>query len=376
MGGMQSHSLNLARYLARRGIEIDLYHVFKGEMSPRAELEAFSPEERKRVSSIFLRWPPSDGFPGHYLRENKWLSCEFLEIMRSRPPIDFVYVQGFLGHSLLQARKLGELSAPVGVNLHGLEMFQPPPSWKAILGQAMMRRRARADLIAADLVFSFGGKIFDLVTREIGVPSDRVAVIPNGVESDWVVEQPARLEPCPLRFVFVGRYERRKAVPEIHQAVTQLPGRERWVFSFIGPIPEENQLRQENVHYHGLVSDRARMKELLDDCDVLVCPSYSEGMPTVILEAMARGLAIMSTDVGAVRSMVCSDNGIVLPKVSVSAIRAGLSRFINMPEEELLAMKYSSLERANEFAWPRVAQLTHEAMERCIHGSQIAPSHW
>ena len=41
----------------------------------------------------------------------------------------------------------------------------------------------------------------------------------------------------------------------------------------------------------------------LDECDVLLLPSLSEGMPTVVLEAMARGLKIIGTDVGAMSEL-------------------------------------------------------------------------
>ena len=43
--------------------------------------------------------------------------------------------------------------------------------------------------------------------------------------------------------------------------------------------------------------------------DILICPSYSEGMPNVIMEGMARGLAIIATNVGATSRMVSKENG-------------------------------------------------------------------
>ena len=66
------------------------------------------------------------------------------------------------------------------------------------------------------------------------------------------------------------------------------------------------------IVYHGLINDLEEMQSIYDRCDVLLCPSYSEGMPNVILEAMSRGLAIIATDVGAICDMVCDKNGILL----------------------------------------------------------------
>ena len=80
-------------------------------------------------------------------------------------------------------------------------------------------------------------------------------------------------------------------------------------FVFIGPIPKKKQLVFPWVQYRGSIVDSEELKAELDEGDVLVCPSYSEGMPTVILEAMARGLAIIGTDVGATRELVDDGNG-------------------------------------------------------------------
>ena len=85
-------------------------------------------------------------------------------------------------------------------------------------------------------------------------------------------------------------------------------------FHFVGPIPIKQQLNVSDLKivYHGLISDLEERQSIYDRCDVLLCPSYSEGMPNVILEAMSRGLAIIATDVGAICDMVCDKNGILL----------------------------------------------------------------
>lgn len=73
-------------------------------------------------------------------------------------------------------------------------------------------------------------------------------------------------------------------------------------FHFIGPIPAKAKIINSQVIYHGEIRTESKIRKIISNCDVLVCPSYSEGMPTVISEAM--GLAIIATDVGAVQEMV------------------------------------------------------------------------
>jgi glycosyltransferase involved in cell wall biosynthesis len=110
------------------------------------------------------------------------------------------------------------------------------------------------------------------------------------------------------------------------------------------------------VVYHGAIRDEGKLKALLRSCDVLVCPSWSEGMPTVIMEAMASGLAVIATDVGAVRQQV-GENGWLLPKPVPSAIRSALEAAMRSAPEELAAMKQRSLAKVRErFTWERVIQ--------------------
>ena len=55
-------------------------------------------------------------------------------------------------------------------------------------------------------------------------------------------------------------------------------------------------------------------------------PSLSEGMPTVILEAMARGKAVIATDVGAVSELVSEENGVLIQAGSVEELSNALTR--------------------------------------------------
>lgn len=112
------------------------------------------------------------------------------------------------------------------------------------------------------------------------------------------------------------------------------------------------------MKYHGLVTDPVNLQSIMDACDVLLCPSYSEGMPNVIMEAMARGLAIIATDVGAVRLMVGPDNGILLPHPRAQLIRQAMEQIVGLSSAGLLALKEASLRKVQQFTWDRVAQVT------------------
>ena len=96
---------------------------------------------------------------------------------------------------------------------------------------------------------------------------------------------------------------------------------------------------------------------MYDSCDILLCPSYSEGMPNVILEAMSRGLAIIATNVGAIRLLVSEDNGVLLQECKPNLIFDAINNFISMNKNILIEKKASSVEKIKEgFLWNNVIE--------------------
>ena len=140
-----------------------------------------------------------------------------------------------------------------------------------------------------------------------------------------------------MKFVFIGRNERRKGIEELNAALNELLSNTgfEFEFHFIGPIPEESKLRDKRLIYHGEIRNQEKIKKILRASDCLVCPSHSEGMPTVILEAMASGLAVIATRVGAVERQI-RDNGILIDDLSVKDLREALIDLIQLDKETLL----------------------------------------
>jgi glycosyltransferase involved in cell wall biosynthesis len=115
-------------------------------------------------------------------------------------------------------------------------------------------------------------------------------------------------------------------------------------------------MRDPRVTYHGAIRDSAELLRIYDTCDCIVCPSYAEGMPTVLIEAMARGMAAIATDVGAVRELVTSESGVLLPDPDAPGIANAMRQVAQMPAERLLGMKASGLGIARTMTWDRVAR--------------------
>ena len=166
-----------------------------------------------------------------------------------------------------------------------------------------------------------------------------------------------------MRFLFIGRYERRKGIEELHEAIQKVSD-PRAEFHFIGPIPEKHQLQRQNVYYHGPLAKQEAIQAISRTCDVLVCPSYSEGMPNVILEAMASGLMILTTDVGAVNLMVDSDNGTLIAIEELKQLHLHIESILSLKEAELMQKKLSSIAKVKaHFLWDDIAKRHLEFFE-------------
>lgn len=359
MGGMQRHSTMLAQHLPAHGVELVVFHTAhsKEAIADAKALSGFPGEVKKRIQHIFVDYPERGRLPGHYIDDSRQYSERLLKSYREEGiDADFIYAQGLTGRAFIEAKRGGCELPPIGVNCHGYEMFQRAANMKEKLQHWMLRPMFGKLTLDADFVFSFSGKIRETVEERIGVPAARVIQVPNAVDVSWL-RSITRPTPSKRKFVFLGRYERRKGIEELHDALGGIV-EPSFDFHLIGPIPSEKQLSQPWIHYEGSISDSSKLIALLDDADVLVCPSHAEGMPTVILEAMARGLAVIATDVGATREIVDGSNGVLLSSVSVEPLRAAILTMASMGPRELDSMKSASLGRATGYTWARVADLT------------------
>jgi len=361
MGGMQKHSYYLAKYLAQNNVNVTLFHCtdFNSKLKDQgADLNHFNELELKNIDFRLHDFPKLDRFPGHYVRENKVYSksiCQ--EIKDSIGSYDLIYAQGFTGWQFIKERKSGTINIPIVINFHGYEMFQKTPSIGAKLQYILLKHTAKWMSLNADFATSLGGKLTTIL-QDLGVPNTRILVTPIGVESSWLKKNPTPSNEI-RKFVFIGRYERRKGIEELNKSLQQLIDKGiDFEFHFIGPIPKVKQLVTPQITYYGKIVTQEEIQRIVKQCDVLVCPSHSEGMPTVILEAMASGLAIIATNVGAVKEQI-KDNGWLLESISSEKLSEVLIECCHCKETQLIDFKKASIKLVSErFLWNKTIELT------------------
>lgn len=375
VGGMQRHSAYLTRYLVKRGVRLVLVHCVHAKELPTDEevIQKLGVDNPENLEVITLRFPSFGKLPGHYLRESMFYSELALKALAPHlPALDAIYAKGLTGWMMADQRRKKKLSVPLAVKFHGYEMFQKIPGWKNRFARMLLRGPVKFTSQHADWVISYGGKITEIITGQLGIPQTKVFEIPTGIAEDWIVSQlPERGKI--RRFVFVGRYERRKGVEELNQALLKLIDKGQFLFDFVGPVPYEKRIKHPNVSYHGQLTDTTALQSVFDSADVLVVPSHAEGMPNVILEGMARGLAVISTDVGAVSAMVDGEVGWLIAPHSTEALEQTLERALSINDDDLHELQRNALQRVSErFTWTSVADATVQAFTtiRSAHATE------
>lgn len=353
IGGMQKHSYYLCKYFARNQIHVDLFHFNQSELDINA-LDIFTNDEKKYIHATVVEFPDiANGF-GHYIINSYRYSLNIYELIKDKlTGYDFIYTKGFTGWHIIREKKKGIKCPPIGVKFHGYEMFQRAPDLKSKFIQLMMLRKPVKEISEqADIVFSYGGKITDII-KNIGVKPGHIVELPSGVEESIVANSIVPTSQK-VKFVYLGRYERRKGVEELNKALRSFkdPGFE---FHFIGNIPDEKQLQLPFVKYNGEIRDKQQLNSLLRQCDVLVCPSWSEGMPNVILEGMANGLTVLATNVGATNVLVNDKTGWLIENSSAGDIKNALNKIVSSGASAIDTKKQSALNLIKErFTWERL----------------------
>ncbi len=355
IGGMQKHSYYLCKYFAKNKIHVELFHFNQSDLDIE-KLEVFTEEEKEYIHATVVPFPNiAKGF-GHYIINSYRYSLNVFELIKDKlTDYDFVYTKGFTGWHIIREKKRSDLNCPpIGVKFHGYEMFQRAPDLKSKLTQILLLRKPVKEIsLSADVVFSYGGKITDII-KSFGVPSNKIVELPSGVEESIVANE-INSTVQKIKFVYLGRYERRKGVEELNKALRSLGSNLNFEFHFIGPIPTEKQLQLPFIKYHGEIRDKQQLNSLLKQCDVLVCPSWSEGMPNVILEAMANGLTVLATNVGATNVLVNANTGWLIENSSSREIKNAMEKIIATVPKVIDSKKKASLNLIKEkFTWEKL----------------------
>ena len=221
--------------------------------------------------------------------------------------------------------RLPELCQQLGVPL--VATFHPPfdAAVRNITagGQQLTYQLYAPSLARYDRVIVFSDLQAEVLSR-LGVPDQRLAVIPNGVEPDQWQPGPSSLsERFGGRrvFLYMGRLATEKNVEALLRA-WKLVKPEGCVLVVVGDGPLRTTLEttysDDSLIWWGYEADQQRRIALLQAAEVFLLPSLVEGLSLALLEAMASGCACVATDAGADGEVLGGGAGIVISTQGVT----------------------------------------------------------
>jgi len=179
---------------------------------------------------------------------------------------------------------------------------------------------------------------------QAGLPAEKVTTIPNGVDAACFAEaKPVDLSQFSIpknstTLLFVGRLDPQKAPLNLMQACEPVLSRQKQVHLLLvgdGPLkPDiESWIEQHSlvnrIHLTGWRDDVAGIYKA---AHCLVLPSLWEGMPNVVLEAMAAGLPVVATNVEGCNELIQDhQTGLLVPPDDISALSEAISAMLQNP---------------------------------------------
>jgi glycosyltransferase involved in cell wall biosynthesis len=201
-------------------------------------------------------------------------------------------------------------------------LFAGPPGLSRNLKSWLAQWMTRIAVRFATLVFTQGRALF-AQCREINPSATQSDMVHSTVMEEAFFQRPPLEFHAPIRILTVCRLEPGKGLDVLARSIRTLLGDglqvEWWC---VGQGPSERDLRlligslgiSARVKFAGYVPHGPKLFTYYRQADIFVLPSFHEGIPNVILEAMAHSLPIVASDVGSIRQVITNGvEGVLVP---------------------------------------------------------------
>ncbi|HET9871162.1 MAG TPA: NAD-dependent epimerase/dehydratase family protein [Propionibacteriaceae bacterium] len=367
-GGQNVHVAALAAGLAAGGERVTVYTRFDNLALP-AQLRTAQGYDVVHVPAGPAQPLPKDELLGHMPDFGRFLRGSW---QQDRP--DVVHAHFWMS-GVAAVEAAGPLGIPVVQTFHALGSVKrrhqgsddTSPSARIRLETELAQSVSRVLATCSD-------EVAELV--RLGVPEDRVSVVPCGVDLDAFVprSRPEANEPAEgssrptARVVTLGRLVPRKGFDTVIEAVAQLPAVELLIAGGGPPAEAGTDLERsrllevadrcgvgDRVRLVGQVQ-RADVPALLRSADVVVCAPWYEPFGIVPLEAMACGVPVVATSVGGfLDTVVDRVTGLLVPPRDPEALAGALRTVLGSPQTRR-AMGTAGRRRAEQrYSWTQVA---------------------
>ncbi|MDA0833148.1 MAG: glycosyltransferase [Planctomycetota bacterium] len=278
------------------------------------------------------------------------------ELRSCRPQV----LQTFLFHANILGRIAGHFAGVPHI-VSGIRVAERRSRWPMRIDRLTQRW--------VEMNVCVSRSVLDFTHEQAGVPSSKLTVIPNGVDVDrFRLARAAEvssfgISPGIKPLICIGRLDEQKGHRYLFEALAKLaPADPTLHLLVVGHGPLDATLKEHAsrlglasvVHFVGW-SDQ--IPEFLKASSLLVLPSLWEGMPNVVLEAMASGLPVIASDVEGVRELISPDQtGIIVPPRDSDALAREIQRLRADSQLAETVGDTSQVFVTEHFTWDAVVQ--------------------
>ena len=369
-GGVAAIIYNLGRELEKFGHHVT--YVFQEDLvRPRS----VSPRWNELIFSLRL---------GRYIAKNR----EKFSVVNLHAPTGFPYGLRRRWHRLAGY-------PPYVMTLHGLEErrvhvmrreVKKGRAWNYSLRNRLWHRfyhrpRFHWSIRTADGAHTYSRDVWSMLQLKYNLDSDRVAYIPNGVELRFFIPREYH-DDGRMRLLYAGTWLDQRGIFYIRDALRNIAPRVAGLtMTFAGcGVPDQEILQFFGAELAGRIIVRPviaadRMQELYAEHDVLLFPSLMERLPSVLLEAMATGMPVVTTETCGMPDIVEHEfNGLLIPPANSSAIEENVLRLARSVELRK-KLGEAARETMRRYTWEHAARRLETLYRRVLALENESPPH-
>ncbi|MFC5137271.1 glycosyltransferase family 4 protein [Actinomycetospora rhizophila] len=365
VSGMSAYAENLLRHLVREGHDVTLVSQYRGDPVGRGVYGGGPPPPERVPAGVHVvaleahgEQEVVEGRPADFEADVATMR-DTIAAEHARAPFDLLHAQYAYPNGLAVLRAAHDLGLPAVVSVQGGDGH-----WVGTCC-ATHETLVRAVFAHAPALVIGSSSFAAEVSQRHGVDPGRWTIVSGATDTERFTprREPGALSDPPV-LLYHGRVDARKGVLDLLDAVADLLARGRRLQLVVSGIGPDTATVAERVTELGLDEHVTQLgytayedaHEVYRRGDVFVSPTYAEGFSNTVLEAMASGLPVVSTDVVGVRDCVRDgDNGLLVPPKDPAALADGIARVLDDPGLRTgLATRALDEVRAR-WSWPVIA---------------------
>lgn len=208
---------------------------------------------------------------------------------------------------------------------------------------------------------------------QLGIPKEKCHLLYNFASIRYTEEQLRQKQSRQERtLLFLGYICKEKGIYDILQVLREI--RQPYHFQVCGTFGsdlEKSRFEElakpmgEKVQFLGFVTGEEK-RTVFRDADVLLLPSYGEGVPMTLLEALEAGCGIITTDVGAIPEIVGEENGIMLKPGDLPGLKKAIEDYLAMDAAQLEAQQWYNHQAAKGYSFAAFTENLAQICKRAV----------